>query len=266
MGYVVLQKGLEPPGMEQMKQAFRGVPGLTPTDAAMMCKNSLGVLVRGIDEPEARQIQAALAAQGVETEVAEQAALPVLPQARHLSRVECTPDTLMIHDPLERTFPLAGKDILLIAAGRVGVIEFERTNTAGSPSQSGIQVVDQFLFRPGSGSYATRYPQPNYETHEEHRLHWIVEVVIRGGGLRYNIEAENAQQPVFLYLGNRRTNDLAENFKLLVQDLCRLAPAAAINRGAYYLREGNAAAFTYSSKGMFYDEMTWLLWKLQSAA
>ena len=67
MGYVVLQKGLEAPPFENMKAAFQGVPGLTPADALMMCKHSLGILARGLDQQQAQQIQAGLAAQGIET-------------------------------------------------------------------------------------------------------------------------------------------------------------------------------------------------------
>jgi len=68
---------------------------------------------------------------------------------------------------------------------------------------------------------------------------------------------------LFQYLGDRRTADLATNFKLVVQDLTTNAPEAAVNRGAYYLRENSAVPFNYPTKKAFYDEMTWLLWKMK---
>jgi hypothetical protein len=271
MAYVVLQKGLEPPPMEQMKAAFRGVPGLTSVDATMMCKNSMGILVRGVNQEEAQQIHSALATQGVETEVADQASLPVLPPMRHVTQVECTADALMIYDPVGRSFPLEWKDIMLVAAGRVGVIEFKRTSTPTvlpMEGGGGLGIVDEFLFKnsgvPNLNVPRTAYADPNYETTEVHHQRWMAEVVIKGAGLRYNMEAEQALQPLFLYLGNRRTNDATENFKMLVQDICQSAPEAAVNRGAYYLREGNATAFGYPTKNAFYDEMVWLLWKLSN--
>jgi hypothetical protein len=92
----------------------------------------------------------------------------------------------------------------------------------------------------------------------------MAEIVIRGGGLRYNLEAGEAVLTLFAYLGERRTDDVTENFKLLMQDIMQNAPQAAVNRGAYYLREGNTAAFAYSGKNLFYDEMTWLLWQMSS--
>jgi hypothetical protein len=268
MAYVVLQKGMEAPPMEQLKAAFRCVPGLTPADAAMMCKNSLGILLRGVDQNEAQQIQASLAAQGVETEVVEQSALPVLPPMRHVTQVECTPEALMIHDPVGRSFPLAWRDIMMVAAGSVGVIDFKRTSTPSvlPMDQGSLGTIDELLFKntglPQLNIPHTAYADPHYETREVHHQRWTAEVVIRGGGLRYNLEADQALQPLFLYLKERRTDDMTQNFQLLVQDICQFAPGAAVNRGAYYLREGNAAAFAYPTKNAFYDEMVWLLWQL----
>jgi hypothetical protein len=271
MGYVVLQKGLEAPPIENMKAAFHGVPGLTPADALMMCQHSTGILARGLDQAQAQQIQAGLAAQGIETEIADQGDLPVLPPMRHVTRVECTADALMIFDPLGNKFPLDWRDIMLVAAGRVAVVEFKRVGTpAGLPIQetvdNGLGVIDDLLFKnSGFRPPGARMVYPgavNYETKEEHHQRWTAEIVIRGGGLRYNLEAEQPLQPLFGYLGERRTNDVTENFKLLVQDICQSAPEAALNRGAYYLREGNPLGFVYSGKNVFYDEMTWLLWRL----
>jgi hypothetical protein len=270
MAYVVMQKGMEPPQVEQLKAAFRGIPGLTPADAAMMCKHSVGILVRGVEQNEAQQIQASLAAQGIESEVVEQSALPALPPMRHLMQVECTPDALMIHDPAGRSFPLAWRDIMLVAAGNVGVIDFKRTSTpAVLPMDGGsLGTIDQILFEnsglPQMSIPRVAYVDPNYETREMHHQRWMAEVVIRGGGLRYNLEAEAAGQPLFHYLAKRRTDDVTKNFQLVVQDICQYAPEAAVNRGAYYLREGNAAAFAYPSKNVFYDEMIWLLWRLRA--
>ncbi len=270
MGYVVLQKDLEPPPIEKMKAAFHGVPGLTAADAMLMCKHSMGILVRELKQEQALQVQAGLAAQGIETAIAEQSELPALPPMRHLMRVECTADALIIYDPLGNKFPLDWQDVMLVAAGRVAVIEFKRVSTPAMPTMDqggGLGVIDELLFK--NSGFQVRgaqvpYPEPNYETKEEHHQRWMAEIVIRGGGLRYNLEAEQPTQLLFFYLGDRRTNDVSENFKLLVQDICQYAPEAALNRGAYYLREGNPTGFVYSGKNVFYDELTWLLWKLSA--
>jgi hypothetical protein len=50
---------------------------------------------------------------------------------------------------------------------------------------------------------------------------------------------------------------------MVVKDLTGNAPEAAVNRGVYYLRENSAEPFYYPAKKAFYDEMTWLLWKMK---
>jgi hypothetical protein len=61
------------------------------------------------------------------------------------------------------------------------------------------------------------------------------------------------------------THDPAANFTLLVQDLAKYAPHAQLNRGAHHLREGVAEALRYPSKNAFFEEITWLLWRLRQA-
>ena len=157
-----------------------------------------------------------------------------------------------------------------VAAGNVGVIDFKRTSTPAilPVDQGALGTIDQILFKnsglPQISVPHVAYADPNYESREEHHQRWMAEVVIRGGGLRYNLEADHALQPLFLCLGERRTDDVGRNFQLLVQDICQHAPQAAVNRGAYYLREGNAEAFAYPRKNIFYDEMIWLLWRLRA--
>src|SRR3954452_19660277 len=121
MGYAVMQKSLEPPTVEQLKIAFRGIPGLTPMDAYTLGKDAFGILVKRFPFERASALQAALAAQRIETEVVDEATLPEMPPGRHVNCLACTPEALMVSDPLGRSFPLEWKNILLIAAGKVPV-------------------------------------------------------------------------------------------------------------------------------------------------
>jgi len=109
MPYAVMQKSLEAPDTGRLKIAFKGIPGLTPLDAAILCKDAFGILVNGMELDAANQLQAALAAQGVETEVADEATLPVLPPIRNVNQLDCTPEAMVIYDPLGRNFPWNGK-------------------------------------------------------------------------------------------------------------------------------------------------------------
>ena len=69
----------------------------------------------------------------------------------------------------------------------------------------------------------------------------------------------------FAYLGDRRTESLPENFALLTRDLIQFAPQAALNRGASDLRENTGKLLTYPSKNAFFEEIIWLLWRMQQA-
>jgi hypothetical protein len=240
--------------MEQLKGAFRGVPGLTEMDAYTLGRDAYGVLVRSFERERAEALKSALAAQGVETELVEDASLPVLPEARLVHRIDCTPEALLIYDPLNRSFPLKWEDIMLIAAGQVNLTEFKDV-------RSERKVPGRSYGRFGGGQETV----VDHNLKEERHDRWLLEIVITGAELRYNLNADLARPTVFLGLGERQTNDLATNFKLLVQDMLKGAPQAAINRGADYLRENSAEPFRYPAKKMFYEEMVWLLWKMRPA-
>jgi hypothetical protein len=251
----LMQTTLEPPTTEQLKQAFRGVPGLTAMDAFTLGRDAYGVLVRSFERERAEALKSALAAQGVETELVEDASLPVLPEARLVHRIDCTPGALLIYDSLNRSFPLKWEDIMLIAAGQVNLTEFKDVRTE-------TKVPSRSYGRFGGGSEKTIV---DHNLKEEHHDRWLLEFVLAGAALRYNLNADLARPTLFLGLGERQTSDLAANFKLLVQDMLKGAPQAAINRGAYYLRENSLEPFRYPAKKMFYEEMVWLLWKMRPA-
>jgi hypothetical protein len=245
MPYAVMQKSLEPPSIEQLRAAFRGVPGLTEADAHILGQDAFGILVKHFTFENATALQTALAAQGVETEVLEEGLLPELPPVRFVMRVDCVPDALMIYDPLGRSFPLAWDQILLIAAGKVAMDEFKQVRTQALVVQHSQHETSETI-----------------TTKEQWNDRLLLEIVVSRAVLRYSITADKCPGPLFEYLGTRRTDDLANNFALLTQDLIRFAPQATINQGAYYLRENCEKPFYYHSKSAFYEEMTWLLWQL----
>jgi hypothetical protein len=250
----VMQKSLEPPTMEQLKLAFCKVPGLTAVDATVLGRDAFGILARSFERGRAEALKSALAAQGVETEVVEDASLPVLPEARLVHRIDCTADALLIYDPLGRSFPLKWENIALIAAGRVNLIEFKDIRKE-------TKVQGRSYGRFGSAEKTV----VSHDLKEERHDRWLLEFFITGAALRYNMNADVARPMLFQGLGERLTKDLAVNFKLLVQDMMNGAPNAAVNRGAYYLRDNGTEPFYYPAKKAFYDEIIWLLWKMKPA-
>jgi len=257
MNYAVVQKDLEPPRLDQLRAAFREVHGLTEIDAHMMGNDAFGVLVKGFDADRAQSLAAALARQGFASEVVAESELPELPQARQVHRFDCLPDALLIYDPLNRSFPLPWANVLMIAAGKVPMVEFERVE---KPVFVLPQISPYSPYRIND-QYTTRTVR---QTEEALPNRLLLEVIITGAALRYCVIADHSRS-LFNGLGDRRTCDLDSNFALLVQDIIAQAPGAALNRGAYYFRENSAKPFIYPNKSAFYREMTWLLWKLAGA-
>jgi hypothetical protein len=259
MPYAVVQKVLELPDVERLKAAFRGFPGLTPVDAYTIGKDAFGILVKGYTYDNANRMVSALQAQGIETEVVDESLLPRLPQGPNTTRIDVNPGGLTVYDAYNRAVPVECKNVVLIAAGKVPLSEFKRVRTE-TPSTE----FDPSHF--GRGGYGVR-PRMNveYETREERQEHLLLEIILQGTPARYSIDVGRSAHLLFRGLGERKTADLKTNLTLLVQELLRFAPHAAINQGAYYFRENSAQAFVYPSKNAFYEEMIWLLWKLQQA-
>jgi len=249
MPYAVMQKMPEPPTVEQLKNAFRGVPGLTEVDASTLGKDAFGIVVRGLEFEPASVLKAALAAQGVETEVVDEATLPKLPESRQVHRADCTPEGLMIYDPMDRSFCLGWQNIWVIAAGMVRMSDFMRVEVA------------QRAVRAGRYTRAVAYRR---ETKEEESDHAQVEIIITRAALRYTLKVDRLDCMSFEYLGSRRTQKWAENFSLMVQDMVKFAPQAALNRGAYSFREQAVEQYSvsYPSKTAFYEEIIWILWQM----
>lgn len=244
----VLQTNPDPATVDQLKLAFQNVPGLTQMDAFSFGRDAFGLLARALAPDHARALQTGFAAQGVETEVVEDASLPVLPQLRMVHKLDPAPEALMICDPLGRSFPLPWQHVMMVAAGLVQVSEFKSVEVAR-------------VVRPGPHRQLTVVHE--HESKEERFDHWLVDVVITGGTLRYNVVADRPGSFLFQYLGDRKTRNLATDFKQLIQDLAARAPNATVNRGASCLCQNTEKPFRYPSKTAFYNEMIWLLWKMK---
>lgn len=249
MKFAVLQKNLEIPAVEKLRRAFRSVPTLTDIDAHILGNDAFGILVKGKSLEHASVLQQALALEGIETEVVAESELVRLPEMKFVQRIDCGPDALMIYDPLGRAIALAWENILLIAAGNVRLPEFNRIRTERKVVRYG-----------GRGQYRVE-TEVDYNSREEMVCRPLIEIVLKRAVLRYSINAEKFN---FMYLGARKTNRLADNFRLLAQDIISHAPRGALNRGAYTLREGDEL-FAYPSKNAFHEEMKWILWRMKKA-
>lgn len=246
MNYAVLQKTLDIPPVEKIEQALLSVKGFTRVDAHTFANDAYGILVKNISAEQAGAFSQALRSQGIETDVVAQTVLPALPQTKFVNRLDCTPEALLIYDPLGRNFPLPWQHVMLVAAGCVRMTDFNR-------------VEKQVWVDDGTGDGGqTRVTE--YRNVEERNNHLLLEIVVSGAVLRYSASADKFR---FDYLGERRTKSLPENFALLLQDLVAHAPHVMLNRGAFFLKQ-NESLFSYPTKNAFFEEITWLLWKMKT--
>ena len=246
MPYAIMQVGLEQPTSEQMQTAFRGVTGMAAVDARVLGRNAFGVLAQGLTADQAAAVKGGFTMQNFAVECVDEREVPAMPPIRHVRRVDCTPEALLIYDPIGRPVPLAWKNILLIAAGSVVMAEFDRKSE------------DYVVQTRGGPVIRTKY-------HDEEKLHerWLLEIIIRGGTLRFSINSHEVSGTLFQYLGTRQVQGFAGNFQLLVRDVIQYAPDAAQNRGAASIREQQPKPFQYPNRKAFNEEIIWLLWKLR---
>ena len=250
MPYALLQTDLTVPPVEKLKQAFRNSRILTELDAFTVAADAFGILVKNLTVEKANQLQADLRAAGVETEVVEESGLPVLPATKFVHRMDCTAEALTIYDPLGRTFALAWGHILMIAAGFVRLTEFKPVRAAR------LVITRDPYDAPITDSVA------EVSHREERKYHLMLEIILNRAVLRYSVTADKFN---FLYLGPRKTPSVQKNFELLVQDLASSAPQAQLNRGALAIKD-QAELFSYPTKNAFFEEITWLLWRMAQSA
>src|SRR5260370_2710680 len=121
MTCAVMQKSSQPevqaPAIEQLKRAFSKIPGLTAYDANKYCRETFGIIARNFTGEQATVLQAALAAEGIETEVVEESRLPALPAGKIVKRAEIAPHPLMIYDPVGQHFPIEWCHVMVITEG-----------------------------------------------------------------------------------------------------------------------------------------------------
>lgn len=259
MHFALMQRTLDAPAVEKLQRAFRGNTGLVPADAQLVANDAFGILVKGRTMEEALALQTALQMEEVDTAIVAEGDLPELPPTQFVSRLECLPEALVVHDSLGRPMKVAWSEVLLVAGGQVKMTEFNQKR----------QVREVPKIDPGFGPYG--YPhlvyqkEVEYNTKEEYLPRLLLEIILKDFKGRYSVVADKAAPILFQYLGARGSRNLRQNYSLLMQDLAAYAPQAIFNRGTMLLRENPNDAFLYPSKNAFFEEIIWLLWQLREA-
>ncbi len=250
MPYAVMQKDLSPLPLELLKRAFRSVPGLTEMDAHVLGNDAFGILVKNFPMDNAVAMQGALRREGVETEIVEQRLLPVMPETKFVNRLNCLEAGLEIFDSIGRSFVIEWGHVMLLTAGAVTTNEFVR------------KVVERPVTRyTGDGDAYVEY-QSDVSHKEQRAVRLLLEIVLTRGVMRYSVSAEKFN---FSHLADRMTRNVSQNFQTLVRDLARFAPHAGMSRGVMSLVQEGKEIFSYPSKNAFFEEIVWMLWRIQQA-
>jgi hypothetical protein len=258
MNYAVLQVTLDVPAIEALKRAFLRTTFLRAVDAFTVANDAYGILVKNISKERALLLQTALREEGIETEVVAEDDLVPLPPPKFVNQINYNTNALILHDPVNRPFSLAWQHIALFSAGFVRSTTLKREPIVRHRIM-GIFPVEQNWLIEGEEWVAQEL---DYVSKERRTDSYILDIFLTRAVLRYCLTSEHF---LFQCLGSRRTKDVHQNFSLLMQDLTRLAPHAAVNRGTFYAKSGSGEQFPYRSKNGFYEETSWLLWQLKKA-
>ena len=247
MPYAILQKHPDPPTVEQLTRAFRALPELTDADAAQLCRNAYGIIIRGRSLDSARILQQALLEEGVETVVVDQARLPRPPHPRRLARAAVRPGGFLVYDLYGRERLIPWEQVTIVAAGSLRVTRTERrlrrdVETHGSYYAGGMYQVHVWKV------------DKTRERHTELLLDLLFNVEpyrSRINGRRFNYEC----------LGPRQHPSKGQNYALLAGDILKHATNAWLSIGAAALRDGQGQTYEYPSSETFEEEVTWLCWQ-----
>lgn len=282
MAWLLVQRSLTPPEIEPVQRAFQSTGIFHALDAVSFVKDAFGVLAKGLEEHPAKQLQMALATQGVEVDVVADSDWPVLPPAKRIVRAACWAEGFEPLDPLGRPLHVPWDQIVAVSAGlvrreetgnrEVGAIKplseegrallgFGATAWELAEGRIDSVIIDALL--PTSrDTEPVAPPAPMTLSREERNWRWCAEVIL-AGGLRFVWQAHEFQ---FASLGDRLSRDPAVNFGTFLRDLLSAVPNALLNRGAFAVRENQPdTGPRYPTRNAFGEETQWLLWRLRRA-
>lgn len=280
--YLLVQRSLTPPEIEPVRRAFQATGIFHALDAVHFVKDAFGVLVKGLEESPARQLQGVLAAEGVEVDVVADSEWPVLPPAQRIVCAACRTEGFEPLDPLGRPLHVPWDRVVAVSAGWVlreeaGIREVAALRppsdevralldigaTAWDLAEGRIESVLLDALWPADGEPESLPAlAPGTVSRMERNWRWCADVLLEGG-LRFVWQAHAFQ---FASLGERLSRDPAVNFGIFLRDLMAAAPHALLNRGAVAVRDHpSGAGPRYPTLNAFGKETQWLLWRRRQA-
>lgn len=279
---LLVQRSLTPPEIEPVRRAFQATGLFHALDAVHFVKEGFGVLAKGLEEDPARQLQGALATQGVEVDVVADSEWPVLPPAKRIVQAACWAEGFEPLDPLGRPLHVPWDEVVAVSAGLVLREETTiREVVDGDPPSDDIQallkvgatawelaegriesVLVDALWPTDEDSEPAPSPAPVTVSRMERNWRWCADVMVQGG-LRFVWQAHEFH---FASLGDRLSPDPAVNFGTFLRDLLAAVPNALLNRGAVAVRDHQPGTGPrYPTRAAFGNETQWLLWQRSRA-
>jgi hypothetical protein len=243
----------EPQG--RLRDLVCRVTGMHPTDVVQWLARAPGTWPQPLEEPEVRELLDALYEAEIAAEAWRTDQFPDLSPPRTIHRAACLGEGFRIEGLRgEPTHWVTWDRIELICAGRVAAEdEFRQVQSPHWPSTvvAGIRALALMKPKPSPRhSRATRIPRDP-----------VGEAIIvrREPRIAFRV-VEN--QMSYAYLGERRSNSAAENFPILVADLCARAETAYVTRSTRSLLErGEPDDYAFASSQALLDYATHrLLW------
>ena len=280
--YLLVQRSLTPPEIEPVRRAFQATGIFHALDAVHFVKDAFGVLVKGLEESPARQLQGVLANHGVEVDVVADSEWPVLPPAQRIVRAACRTEGFEPLDSLGRPLHVPWDRVVAVSAGWVlreeaGIREAAALRppsdevrallkvgaTAWELAEGRIEsVLLDALWPTDEDCDPAPSPASGTVSRMERNWRWCADVVLEGG-LRFVWQAHAFQ---FASLGERISRDPAVNFGIFLRGLMAAAPHALLNRGAVAVRDHpSGAGPRYPTLNAFGKETQWLLWRRRQA-
>ncbi len=239
MGRSVLLGPAEDPQPSGLVKAVADFKKILPMDAAQAVKKTRGIVAEDMEQKEAEDLLFRLTECGLSDSIVPSESVLALPPAAPRKDIQVPPERLH-----------------LIAAACYKVVSSKTVKTKEGPS--GAEKVAKIGIL-----LATGLPLPMGRSKEVEKkqetteLACVLELFLKDPPERFTVEVPTFD---FSFLKERMLYNVFGNFKIIVEDLVRMAPAALRSKGTRILLEGRpVATMGYESAADLERECRWLL-------
>ena len=255
MPYSILMNELIPLDLQKTSRILARAENIILADATRSVRNCCGILAKNLTLQEATSISEEVNREGVGVFHVDQSKMYYPERPVHINNADCLEECFNARDIYGRYYPLSWQNIILISLGRV----VERKDSGSWACSTGAAPRRMFgapLLGVGMIAPAPVEPSPARKVTEEEHL--VLDIFSKDPQRKhYRIQQKSFN---YDYLGERLSQNSAQNFRLFMEDVARFAQQAYGNRGINaYLTGNEPEKLDYGSLDHFDDENLWLL-------